>query len=223
MPTILFQDSILLAVNKPAGMPTQADKTGDMPLLQWAEAECGQSLHLVHRLDRPAGGVILLAKTREAMTQLQQQFQVHAIEKEYLAVVATLPPEPEGVLIHHLQKNAAKNRSFASAEERENTERAELHYRLLGSSTRYHLLHIRLITGRHHQIRAQLAAIGCPIKGDVKYGARRGNQDRSIHLHAWRLSFEHPGTGAWMQLEAPLPDNDPVWEALRPTTENRTA
>lgn len=214
LPTILFQDSLLLAVNKPPGMPAQADKTGDESLLQWAETECDHTLHLIHRLDRPASGVVLLAKTKEAMTLLQQQFQNRSIEKEYLAVVEALPAQPEGTLVHFLQKNAEKNRAFASEEERPGTERAELSYRLLGSSQRYHLLHVQLLTGRHHQIRAQLASIGCPIKGDVKYGARRGNRDRSIHLHAWRLGFEHPGTGEWMRLEVPMPSGDPVWDAL---------
>lgn len=215
MPTILFQDSLLVAVNKPAGMPAQADKTGDQSLLEWAEAACEQSLHPVHRLDRPASGILLLAKTAAAMTQLQLQFQARAVEKEYLAVVADLPPETEGTLVHYLQKNTAKNRAYATVEEKPDADRAELHYQLLRSSARYHLLHIRLVTGRHHQIRAQLSAIGCPIKGDVKYGARRSNRERSIHLHAWRLAFEHPGTGAWMELEAPMPDNDPVWLAMK--------
>ncbi|MBL7798605.1 MAG: RluA family pseudouridine synthase [Saprospiraceae bacterium] len=214
MPTILFQDSLLLAVNKPPGMPAQADKTGDTSLLQWAEAECGQPLHPVHRLDRPASGILLLAKSREAMTQLQLQFQARTIEKEYLAVVEALPAQSEGTLVHFMQKDTGKNRAFVSAEARPGAERAELSYRLLGSSQRYHLLLVRLVTGRHHQIRAQLAGIGCPIKGDVKYGARRGNRDRSIHLHAWRVGFEHPGTGEWMRLEAPLPAGDPVWDAL---------
>ncbi|MBK6929962.1 MAG: RluA family pseudouridine synthase [Saprospirales bacterium] len=215
MPTILFEDSLLIAINKPAGMPAQADKTGDRPALQWAGEACGQDLHPVHRLDRPASGVLLLAKTKAAMAQLQRQFQAHAVEKEYLAVVSAPPPEAEGTLVHYLQKNAAKNRAFAAGAPAPDTERAELHYRLLGSSQRYHLVHIRLVTGRHHQIRAQLAAIGCPIKGDVKYGARRGNRDRSIHLHAWRLAFEHPGSGEWIELQAPLPEGDPVWEAMR--------
>jgi len=215
MPTILFQDSLLVAVNKPAGMPAQADKSGDQSLLEWAEAACEQSLHPVHRLDRPASGILLLAKTSAAMTQLQLQFQARAVEKEYLAVVADLPPETAGTLVHYLQKNTAKNRAYATAEEKPDADRAELHYQQLRSSARYHLLHIRLVTGRHHQIRAQLSAIGCPIKGDVKYGARRSNRDRSIHLHAWRLAFEHPGTGAWMELEAPMPENDPVWLAMK--------
>ncbi len=212
---IRYEDSLILALDKPAGIPAQADKTGDVSALQWAESYCELALHPVHRLDRPASGILLLAKTKVAMTLLQRQFQEHLIEKEYLAVVAAPPPKPEDTLIHFLQKNNVKNRAVAHPTELPDTERAELHYRLLGSSERYHLLHIRLITGRHHQIRAQLAAIGCPIKGDVKYGARRGNRDRSIHLHAWRLAFEHPGTGEWMQLEANIPGDDPVWTALR--------
>lgn len=215
MPDILFHDTLILALNKPAGQPAQADKTGDPSILQWAETYCRQSLHPVHRLDRPASGVLLLAKTKAAMTHLQRQFQQQGVEKVYLAVVGAAPPEPAATLIHFLQKNAAKNSAIAHPDERPGTERAELHYQLLGSSERYHLLQIRLITGRHHQIRAQLAALGCPIKGDVKYGARRGNRDRSIHLHAWRLGFEHPGSGAWIQLEAALPEGDPVWEAMK--------
>lgn len=214
MPDILYEDSVILAANKPPGMPAQADKTGDESLLQWAEVHCMQSLHPVHRLDRPASGVLLLAKTPAAMTNLQRQFQQHVVEKDYLAVVGAPPPEPEGTLVHFLQKKAGQNRAIAAPDEHPGAERAELHYRLLGSSQRYHLLLIRLITGRHHQIRAQLAAIGCPIKGDVKYGFRRGNRDRSIHLHAWRLAFEHPGSGEWMHLEAPAPAGDPVWAAL---------
>ncbi|MCK6693298.1 MAG: RNA pseudouridine synthase [Thermoanaerobaculia bacterium] len=215
MPDILFEDTLLLALNKPPGMPAQPDKTGDESALQWGEAHCRQALHPVHRLDRPASGVLLLAKTPAAMTLLQRQFQQHTVEKDYLAVVGAPPPMPEDTLVHFLQKNTAKNRTDVFPEERPETERAELHYRLLGSSERYHLLLIRLITGRHHQIRAQLAAIGCPIKGDVKYGFRRGNRDRSIHLHAWRLAFEHPGSGEWMIVEAPAPEGDPVWAAMR--------
>ncbi len=215
MPTILFQDSQLLAINKPPAMPAQADKTGDPSLLEWAEKQCRQSLHPVHRLDRPASGVLLLAKTKAAMTHLQRQFQQQTVEKTYLAVVAALPPEQEATLVHYLQKNSGKNRAIAQPGEHPGADRAELHYRVLGSSERYHLLLIRLITGRHHQIRAQLSAIGSPIKGDVKYGARRGNPDRSIHLHAWRLSFEHPGSGERMQLEAPLPEGDSVWQAMQ--------
>lgn len=215
MPDILFEDTLLLAVNKPPGMPAQPDKTGDESALQWGEDHCRQALHPVHRLDRPVSGVLLLAKTPAAMTLLQRQFQQHTVEKDYLAVVGAPPPAPEGALLHFLQKNTPKNRADVFPDERPGTERAELHYRLLGSSQRYHLLLVRLITGRHHQIRAQLAATGCPIKGDVKYGFRRGNRDRSIHLHAWRLAFEHPGSGEWMAVEAPVPHADPVWAAMQ--------
>ena len=218
-PTILYQDSLYLAINKPAGMPAQADKTGDLSALEWAEAECQQALHPAHRLDRPASGVLLFAKTKESMTELQQQFQAQKVEKEYLAVVAALPEPPEAKLAHYVQKNSAKNRGFAFSDERPRAVLAELWYRVLGSSERYHLLQIRLMTGRHHQIRAQLSAIGCSIKGDVKYGARRGNRDRSIGLHAWRLAFEHPGSGEWLQLEAPLPDSDGVWVAFAETAQ----
>lgn len=215
MPDILFEDTLLLAVNKPPGMPAQPDKTGDESVLQWGETHCRQQLHPVHRLDRPASGVLLLAKTPAAMTLLQRQFQQHTVEKDYLAVVGAPPPAPESTLVHFLQKNTAKNRADVLTDELPGAERAELSYRMLGSSERYHLLLIRLATGRHHQIRAQLAAIGCPIRGDVKYGFRRGNRDRSIHLHAWRLAFEHPGSGEWMALEAPVPQEDPVWKAMK--------
>jgi 23S rRNA pseudouridine1911/1915/1917 synthase len=190
-------------------MPAQADKTGDESLLQWAETHCLQSLHPVHRLDRPAGGVLLLAKTPAAMTELQRQFQHHLVEKEYLAVVSALPPEPEGTLVHFLQKKAGQNRAIASPEELPDTERADLHYRLLGSSQRYHLLLIRLITGRHHQIRTQLAAIGCPIKRRREI-RRPPRQPRSIHSPA-RLAtgFRTPGLGRVDANEAPV-GGDPV-------------
>jgi 23S rRNA pseudouridine1911/1915/1917 synthase len=130
-----------------------------------------------------------------------------------LAAVQNCPPQPEACLIHFLRKNAATNRSVLCPEEWPGAERAEMQYRIAGSSDRYYLLEIQLLTGRHHQIRAQLAAIGCPVKGDVKYGARRSNPDRSIHLHAWRLVFDHPVSGERIALEAPAPD-DAVWRAF---------
>ena len=202
-------------------MPAQADKTGDTAALMLAEQHCGQALHPVHRLDRPASGVLVFAKTKLSMTQLQEQFRSQTVEKDYLAVVASVPEEPSGTLVHYLVKNASKNRSYAYSELRKGAVRAELNYQVLGSSERYHLLQIRLITGRHHQIRAQLSAVKAPIKGDVKYGARRGNRDRSIHLHAWKLAFEHPGTGEWLLLTAPIPEGDPVWEAMKAVVEDQ--
>lgn len=214
---ILYKDHQLIALNKPPGIAAQPDKTGDPTFLEQAEAYCKQPLHVVHRLDRPASGLILYAKTKTAMTALTEQLRSRTVEKTYLVVVQQAPPEPEGTLVHFLRKNEAKNISVAETKESPGTERAELHYRLAGSSDRYHLLEIQLISGRHHQIRVQLAAIGCPIKGDVKYGFRRSNRDRSIHLHAWRLAFDHPVSGERIRLEAGLPGEDPVWAALQTT------
>lgn len=210
---ILYKDHQIFAVNKPPGIAVQPDKTGDTALQKLAEAYCKQPLHLAHRLDRPVSGVVIFAKTKSAMTALTEQFRSRSVEKTYLAVVQNLPAKPEGSLVHFLRKNEAKNISIVASESDANTERAELRYRLLGSSERYHLLKIQLITGRHHQIRAQLAAIGCPVKGDVKYGFRRSNRDRSIHLHAWKLAFDHPVSGERISLEAKAPE-DPVWQAF---------
>ncbi|MEI6411684.1 MAG: RNA pseudouridine synthase [Bacteroidota bacterium] len=212
---VLYKNNQLIAFEKPAGIAVQADKTGDVPFLQLAEAYCKHPLHPVHRIDRPVSGVVLFARSKSAMTAMTEQMRLAQVEKEYLAVVQQLPPESEGTLIHYIRKNQEKNISVALNEEAPGSERAELHYRVLGSSERYHLLKLKLITGRHHQIRAQLAAIGCPIKGDVKYGARRSNTDRSIHLHAWRMAFEHPVSGERVLIEAAVPDSDSVWQAFR--------
>jgi 23S rRNA pseudouridine1911/1915/1917 synthase len=211
---ILYKDHQLIALNKPTGLAMQPDKTGDLTLQAQAEAYCKQPLHLAHRLDRPVSGIVLFAKTKSAMTALTEQFRSRSVEKTYLAVVQNLPPEDEDSLVHFLRKNEAKNISVVAPESHPGAERAELRYRLLGSSERYHLLEIQLITGRHHQIRAQLAAIGCPVKGDVKYGFRRSNRDRSIHLHAWKLSFDHPVSNERIQLEAKLPE-EVVWQAFK--------
>ncbi len=210
----LHDDPSLVIYNKAAGIPVQADKTGDTSLLELAEKYAKRSLHLVHRMDRPVSGAILLAKTKAVMTALTEQFRNRQIDKEYLAIVQVLPPQPEGTLVHFLKKNEAKNISVAYPEEQSGSERAELHYRVLGSSERFHLLHIQLLTGRHHQIRAQLAAIGCPIRGDVKYGFKRSNKDRSIGLHSWKLSFEHPHSGETLSVVAPLPQ-EVVWQAFQ--------
>lgn len=218
MLSIIKENEAFLVLNKAPGLATQPDKTGDTSLLSLAEAHCGHDLHLVHRIDRPVSGLVLLAKTREAMTLFSGLFRSRAVRKEYLAIVQGTLPQNEGVLLHFLKKNQAKNTARAFETEQPGSERAELHYRLLKSGTNYHLLHIELLTGRHHQIRAQLAAIGCPIKGDVKYGARRGNADRSIHLHSWRLEFEHPATGETLRLEAAVPEES-LWQALAGTVD----
>lgn len=209
----LHDDPFLVIYNKPPGIPVQADKTGDTPLLEIAEKYAKRTLHLVHRMDRPVSGAVLMAKTKAVMTALTEQFKNREINKEYLAIVGQLPAQQEGTLVHYLRKNEAKNISVAYPEEMPGAERAELKYRVLGSSDRYHLLHIQLLTGRHHQIRAQLAAIGCPIRGDVKYGFKRANKNRSIDLHAWKLSFEHPHSGETLSVTAPLPE-EVVWKAF---------
>lgn len=210
---ILIHNDLFIACNKPPGIASQPDKTGDLSLLEMAEKRAGRSLHPVNRLDRPVSGIALFAKTKAIMTELTEQFRQRTVEKVYLAVVQNEPAEAAGVLVHYLQKNQSKNTVSASTEEKPGAERAELSYKLLGKSDRYFLLEIHPVTGKHHQIRAQLAAIDCPVKGDVKYGARRGNSDRSIHLHSWKLAFEHPRSGAPVELVAP-PPKDAVWDAL---------
>ncbi len=212
---VLYKNNQLLALNKPANVPVQTDKTGDKSLPELAEIYAKSNLYLVHRLDRPATGVVLLAKTKSALAALNQQFQNREVHKIYLAVVKNQPPETEGTLVHHLKKNTALNKAIASTSPVPGSREAILHYKMLGSSDTYHLLEIQLVTGRHHQIRAQLSAIGCPVKGDDKYGFRRANPDRSIHLHAWKLRFRHPVSNEVAEIVAPPTSNDPVWQAFQ--------
>ncbi|MEM9916476.1 MAG: RNA pseudouridine synthase [Bacteroidota bacterium] len=210
---VLYKNNQLIAFSKPAGVPVQADRSGDKSLMDLAEIYCKRNLHLVHRIDRPVSGLLLFAKTKQTAAYLSKQFQEGRIKKQYLAVVKNAPPKEEDHLIHHLSKNSKLNKSFVSDIATKNSKEAKLSYRLMGKSDHYHLLRIELISGRHHQIRAQLAAIGCPVKGDVKYGARRSNKDRSIHLHAWKMEFQHPISGDTINIEAPLPD-EVVWNAF---------
>ena len=215
---ILYEDDALIAVNKPALLPTQPDLTGDASLLDLVDKYVGKKTFLLHRIDRPTSGVVLFAKNATAAADLNKQFQNRETQKLYLAVVETglLPKESEQVrkntdLVHFLLENKEKNKSFICEATKKDAKRAELNYILRGASDHYQLLEIVLKTGRHHQIRAQLAAVGCPIKGDVKYGARRANKDRSIHLHAWKLSFLHPILKKKIDLTAELPD-DVLWQ-----------
>ena len=210
--TILYEDVDIIAVNKPASLPTQPDETGDASLLQILENQLNTPLFVVHRLDRPTSGLVVFAKNEKAAASLSAQFQNRKTEKKYWAIVEKKPEKETDTLVHFLVHNAAKNKSFPSAEGKTDAKRAELRYILRGSSDRYFLLEITLLTGRHHQIRAQLAAIGCPIKGDVKYGARRSNTDRSIHLHAAELTFQQPSTGEKLTLKAAFSsENDALW------------
>ena len=211
---VLYKNNQLIAFNKPPNVPVQDDKSQDKSLLALGEIYTKQKLHLIHRLDRPTSGVVLFAKTENALIALNEQFQHREVRKIYLAVVKEMPPKMEGTLVHFLRKNARQNRSIASATETPGSKRAELTYAYRKSIDNYHLLEIELITGRHHQIRAQLSAIGCPIKGDDKYGFKRANPDRSIHLHARKLRFTHPTTAETDEIIAPVPKGDPVWEAF---------
>ena len=212
---ILYKNNQLAAFNKPPGIGVQDDESDNKSLHTLAEIYVKSKLSVIHRLDQPASGVVLFAKTHGALVSLNEQFRDRSTEKIYLAGVGERPEEDSGVLVHYLRKDGRRNISRAVDDSESGAKKAELEYRLLGSSERYHLLEIRLHTGRHHQIRAQLAAIGCSIKGDVKYGFRRSNRDRSIHLHAWKLSFNHPVSGEKETLTAPLPTGDPVWDAFR--------
>jgi len=217
--TVIFENKHWLAVNKIPKLSVERSPYGEPTIESLVFDHISQSyknpyVGIIHRLDRVTTGVLLFAKRKSTLRKVNEQFRNRTTEKTYLAVVGVAPPEKEARLIHYLRKDGRKNISVASDEEAKGAKRAELHYRLLGSSERYHLLEVKLTTGRHHQIRAQLAAIGCPIKGDVKYGFRRSNRDRSIHLHAWKLGFEHPVSQERVELSAPPPSDDAVWDAF---------
>lgn len=210
---VIYKNNQLIAFNKPVGLSVQSDKTGDITLFQLAEIYCKSKLFLIHRLDRPASGIVLFGKTRNAAAHLSKQFKDRKINKTYLAVVGQLPPKTEDSIQHFLIKNGKVNKSRAGTTGSNQGLQADLKYKLLGSIDYYHLLEVDMLTGRHHQIRAQLALMGCPIKGDVKYGFKRGNKDRSIHLHGWKLSFTHPVSGERTELVAD-PPVDNVWNAI---------
>ena len=216
---IIYEDNHIIIVNKLPSQIVQGDKTGDEPLSEKVKKYIKKKynkpgevfLGVVHRLDRPVSGLVIFARTSKALARLNNMLKERMIKKFYWAVVKELPPEEKGHLVHYLYRNTKKNKSFVSVKERENSKKAELIYRHISSSDKYHLLEIELLTGRHHQIRAQLASIGCPIKGDIKYGYPRTNKNASIHLHARRIEFIHPVKKEKMTFVAPPPD-DPLWE-----------
>lgn len=208
---IIFQTHQFVVANKPAGVPIQLDKTGDKPLVDLLSIYCKSNLYVVHRLDRPVSGIVVFAKTKKAAAHFSKQFQEKTIDKTYLTVVKECPEPQNGVLTHYLKKQGNQEKVFK--EPTGGALEAQLAYTHLAASDNYHLLEIKPVTGRFHQIRAQLAAIGSHIKGDVKYGFKRSNPDRSIHLHAWKLSFKHPVTNYVLSYEAPLPD-EKLWKTL---------
>lgn len=217
---VLYEDNHLIAVNKRAGDIVQGDKTGDRPLSEWVQKYIAEKydkpgkafLGVVHRLDRPTSGVVIFARTSKALERMNKMLRDRTIEKTYWALVQGHPEKDADTLVHHLKKNPRNNRSTAFAKPGPDTKRAVLHYKVLCRLDRYSLLEIQLETGRHHQIRSQLAAIGHPIKGDLKYGFGRSNKDASIHLHARKVAFEHPVKKEPVVIVAPLP-GDSLWEA----------
>ena len=220
--TVLYEDNHIIAVNKTCNEIVQGDKTGDTPLSETVKAYIKDKYHkpgevflgVTHRLDRPTSGVVLFARTSKALTRLNDMFRSHdQIHKTYWAIVQGVPKAPEARLENYLVRNEKLNKSFISRADTRDAKLAVLSYRTLAVGERYSLLEIDLETGRHHQIRCQLAAIGCPIKGDLKYGAHRSNPDGGISLHARSIRFIHPVSKQEIMIEAPVPD-DPLWHAL---------
>ena len=216
---VLYEDNHIIIVNKRSSDIVQGDKTGDVPLSEIVKTYVKEKynkpgdvyLGVVHRLDRPVSGAVIFARTSKALTRLNEMIRERKIQKLYWAVSEQIPDNTSGHLTHYLRKNQKKNTSFAYSKPAEGRQKAELKYKFRASSDRYHLLEVELLTGRHHQIRVQLAEIGCVIKGDLKYGARRSNKNASIHLHARKVAFIHPVKKDTIEVIAPVPD-DPVWK-----------
>jgi 23S rRNA pseudouridine1911/1915/1917 synthase len=218
---VLFEDNHIIVVNKRVGDIVQGDKTGDKPLSDVVKEYIKEKyskpgevfLGVVHRLDRPTTGIVVFARTSKALTRLNELFKNRETQKTYWAVVKNRPAKSEAELVHYLLRNEKNNTSKAHIKEVSNSKLASLDYKIIAALQNYTALEVNLHTGRHHQIRAQLAAIGSPIKGDLKYGFDRSNPDGGIHLHARRLVFTHPVSKEVLEITAPVPD-DPVWNAI---------
>tara|TARA_B100000678_G_scaffold99729_1_gene83241 strand:- start:9395 stop:10090 length:696 start_codon:yes stop_codon:yes gene_type:complete len=217
---VIYEDNHLIVVNKRAGDIVQGDKTGDKPLSEVVKTFLKEKynkpgnvyLGVVHRLDRPTTGIVLFSKTSKALPRLNKLFSEKKTAKTYWALVKNEPPKSKDTLVHYLKRNPKQNKSYAHKNEVPDSKKAILHYQVIKKLDNYFLLEIDLETGRHHQIRSQLSAIGCPIKGDLKYGFDRSNKDASIHLHARKLSLVHPVQKEEITFVAPLPD-EPLWKA----------
>lgn len=219
---VVYEDNHIIIVNKSCSEIVQGDKTGDKPLSEKVKEYlkdkyakpgnvfCG----VVHRLDRPVSGLVVFAKTSKALARLNNMFKDKEVKKTYWAIVADKPRNDEAVLEDYLVKNERQNKSYAHPKPVEGSKKAILDYRVIGKSDRYYLLEVHLHTGRHHQIRCQLANIGCPIRGDLKYGARRSNPDGGISLHARHIEFVHPVSLITVSVTAPVPDEG-VWKAFK--------
>ena len=217
---VLYEDNHIIIVNKRVGDIVQGDKTGDKPLSDVVKEYIKDKynkpgevfLGVVHRLDRPTTGIVVFARTSKALARLNELFKNRETQKTYWAVVKNRPPQDEGILVHYLKRNEKNNTSKAYAKEVPGSKKASLDYKIIKKLDNYFVLEINLHTGRHHQIRAQLAAMGCPIKGDLKYGADRSNPDGGIHLHARSLIFIHPVSKEALAVTAPVPD-DVLWKS----------
>ena len=218
----VYEDNHIIIVYKNSGEIVQGDKTGDEPLSETVKKYIKEKyqkpgnvfLGVVHRLDRPVSGLVVFAKTSKALTRLNKMFRDGEVHKTYWAITKDAPKESEGMLTDWLVRNEKQNKSYAYSHEVPNSKKAILQYKVIAHTDNYNLLEINLMTGRHHQIRCQLANIGCPIKGDLKYGARRSNPDGSISLLARKIEFVHPVSKEKIYAEAPLPD-DRLWREMR--------
>lgn len=219
--TVLYEDNHIIIVNKAVSEIVQGDKTGDKPLSEIVKEYLKEKYNkpgnvfcgVTHRLDRPTSGIVVFAKTSKALARLNDMFKNKEINKTYWAIVKEVPKQAEGTLKHYLVRNEKQNKSYAYDSEKPNSKPAVLHYKLIARSDKYNMLEVDLETGRHHQIRCQLAKMGCPIKGDLKYGADRSNPDGGISLHARKISFIHPVSKEPVEIIAPVPD-DNLWRAL---------
>jgi len=217
--TVLYEDNHLVVVNKTCSEIVQGDKTGDQPLSEtlklWLKEKYNKPgeafVGVIHRLDRPVSGAVVFAKTSKALERMNALFQQGEVKKTYWAIVKNRPPQTEGELTHYLVRNEKQNKSYAGDTEKPDSQKAILSYKLIAKSDNYFLLEIDLKTGRHHQIRCQLAKTGCPVKGDLKYGFDRSNPDGGISLHARKISFIHPVSKEPVEITAPVPD-DKLWK-----------
>ena len=218
---IIFEDNHLIVINKKSGDIVQGDKTGDKPLSDLVKEYIKDTynkpgnvyLGVVHRLDRPTSGIVVFAKTSKAAARLSEMFRDKKIDKTYWALTKEAPKDSSGRLIHYLKKNSKNNKSIAKSRPTSGYKEAILNFKLIAKSDNYNLIEVDLETGRHHQIRCQLSTIGCPIKGDLKYGYARSNRDASISLHARKIEFTHPVKKEPLSIIAP-PPNDNLWKAM---------
>lgn len=216
---ILYEDNHLLVVNKHCGDLVQPDPSGETALedqikafIKERDGKAGQVfLGVVHRIDRPVSGAVLFAKTSKALTRLNEMIRTGSIHKTYWALVEERPDQEQGSLTHHIVRDGRTNRSRAYLKPKADSKEARLNYAMIGAGTHYTLLEVELLTGRHHQIRAQLSAIGCPIRGDLKYGAKRSLPNGGISLHSRRVGFDHPVRHEWVEVTAPVPKGDNLW------------